>query len=416
MNVVIFIGIVFVTQSMILVEKHIIKQSHSFFNECDDLSFKSKNLYNQGLYNVRQYYFENKKYLGYVENFHVTKTMESYKELPAKVSNQTLKLVDQNFKSFFGLLRTEGSIARIPKYLDKLNGRYIVKYEKQALSSKTFKKFGKIKLSKTNIEINTKITEWESIKEVRIIPRKNNYVIEVVYEKEEKVSNGHLIASIDPGLNNLSTVTFNDGSTPFIINGKPLKSINQYYNKKRSRLKSELETKQKRKKSKRLNELDFKRNNKINDYLHKASRVLVNQLVLNNVNTLVIGKNVNQKQDSNIGKKNNQNFVQVPIFRFLDMVAYKARLEGINVIWQEESYTSKASFLNMDFIPCYGEKDDDVTFSGYRKHRGMYKIKKQKISINADVNGSYNILRKAIPNAFADGIEGFAVNPIKLNV
>jgi len=139
----------------------------------------------------------------------------------------------------------------------------------------------------------------------------------------------------------------------------------------------------------------------------------VNQLVSNNVGQLVIGKNTGQKQDINIGKVNNQNFVQIPTFKFLNMVCYKAKMEGINVIWQEESYTSKASFLNLDFIPKYGE-NNDVVFSGYRQSRGLYKIKNSKIIINADVNGSYNILRKAIPNVFTNGIEGFGVNPLVL--
>lgn len=402
---------------MILVEKHIIKPNHKFFTECDNLAIRSKNLYNQGLYNVRQYYFENKLYLDYVKNYHVTKLCESYKSLPAKVSNQTLKLVDQNFKSFFGLLKTEGCIAKIPKYLDKINGRYLVKYEKQSLGLREFKKTGKLLLSQTNINVQTNLTDWNSIKEVRIVPRMGYYVIEVVYEKIEKTCKGNVICAIDHGLNNLSTITFNNGVQPIIINGRPLKSLNQYYNKKRSKLKSELELKQKKKSSKRLTNLDNKRNNKINDYLHKASRVLVNQLVSNNVGTLVIGKNIGQKQDSNMGKRNNQNFVQAPIFRFLDMLSYKARLEGIKVVWQEESYTSKASFLNLDEIPIFRKGDiTDYKFSGYRVYRGLYKVKKSNKVINADVNGSYNILRKAIPNVFADGIEGFAVNPIKLKV
>jgi IS605 OrfB family transposase len=200
-----------------------------------------------------------------------------------------------------------------------------------------------------------------------------------------------------------------------IFNGKPLKSINQYYNKKRGKLRSELEKKNKLKTSKRLRKLDYKRNNKINDYLHKTSRLLVNQLVSNHVKTLIIGKNIGQNQDINMGKVNNQNFTQIPLFRFLDMVCYKSRLEGIEIIWQEESYTSKASFLNLDIIPIYGESHN-VEFSGYRQNRGLYKVKGEDIVINADINGSYNIMRKAIPNVFTDGIEGFAVNPIKLYV
>lgn len=403
---------------MILSERHIISNNHPFYNECDELAFKSKNLYNQGLYNVRQHYFETKEYLNYVANFHVSKKQESYSQLPAKVSNQTLKLVDQNFKSFFALIKVEGCIAKIPKYLDKEKGRYIVKYEKQAIGLREFKKTGKIKLSQTNISVNTKITDWELIKEVRIVPRQKYYVIEVIYEKKEKKENkSGLIAAIDPGLNNLATITFNDGRTPFIINGKPAKSINQYYNKERARLQSELEIKQKKYKSNGINKLTNKRNNKINDYLHKASRLLVNQLVLNKTETLVIGKNVGQKQDINMSKKNNQNFVDLPIFRFLDMVAYKARLGGIKILWQEESYTSKASFLSLDEIPTYKKGNGlEYEFSGYRAKRGLYKQKGEKRIINADVNGSYNILRKAIPNAFADGIGGLAVVPIKLNV
>jgi len=402
---------------MILVEKHIINKTHSYYNECDELCFKSKNLYNQALYNVRQHYFETKKYLNYVDNYHVTKNQASYSELPAKVSNQTIKLVDQNFKSFFGLIKTHGSIAKIPKYLDKVNGRYIIKYEKQAIGIKEFKKTGKLKLSKTNILINTKIENWNNIKEVRIVPRTYHYVIEVAYEKKEKENFYKKIAAIDPGLNNLATIVFNDGKAPILINGKPLKSINQYYNKEKARLQSELELKQKKYKSNGLTKLTNKRNNKINDYLHKASRLLVNQLVSNKTGILVIGKNIGQKQDTNMNKINNQNFVQVPIFRFLNMVTYKAQLEGINVIFQEESYTSKASFLNLDNIPIYGKKTEtEYKFSGYRKKRGLFKIIGCNKTINADVNGGYNIMRKAIPNVFTDGIEGFAVTPIKFNV
>lgn len=403
---------------MILIEKHIINKKHQFFLECDNLCFKSKNLYNQGLYNVRQFYFENKKYLNYFENYHVTKNQESYSQLPTKVSCQTLKLVDQNFKSFFGLLKTEGCIAKIPKYLEK-DGRYITKFPKQSLGLNEFKKTGKVKLSKTNIKIKTNVIDFKCIKEVRIIPRIDHYIIEVVYEKQEKTgNNSNIIASIDVGLNNLATVCFNNkNNKPFIINGKPLKSINQYYNKKKNIITSKLEKENNIKTSKNLRILTNRRNNKIDDYLHKASRLLVNQLVLNNVNILIIGKNVGQKQDANMGKVNNQNFVGIPIFKFLDKVAYKARLEGINVIWQEESYTSKASFLNLDVIPIYKHNSDiKYHFSGYRYKRGLYKIRGKKIFINADVNGGYNILRKAVPNAFVDGIEGFGVIPILKNV
>jgi len=173
---------------MILSERHIINSNHQFFDECDILCFKSKNLYNQSLYNVRQYFFENKKYLSFVDNFHLSKKTDSYKELPAKVSNQTLKMVDKNFKSFFGSLKNKKLKPRIPKYLDKVDGRYIAIYDCQAIGKKYFKKTNEILLSKTNIKIKTKINDFSLIKEVRIVPRTNHYVIEVIYIKNEKMS------------------------------------------------------------------------------------------------------------------------------------------------------------------------------------------------------------------------------------
>jgi len=394
---------------MILVEKHIIKQNHSFFKECDNLSFLSKNLYNQGLYNVRQHFFETKSYLNYNSNYHITKLQNSYKQLPTKISCQTLKMIDQNFKSFFSLLKNKTIKNKIPSYLKK-NGRYLVKFPKQALSIKEFKKSGKIKLSKTDIIINTKLKDFSKIKEVRIVPRNNFYVIEIVYEKEEKlIKNNGIIASIDHGMNNLSTITFNNGLNPIIMNGKPLKSINQYYNKKLAFLKSKLELKQKRKKSKKIINLTNKRNNKISDYLHKSSKKLVNQLVSNNVSTLIIGKNIGMKQDINLGKKTNQNFVQIPLFKYLNMIEYKSKLEGIKVIFQEESYTSKCSFLDHESIKKH------KSYKGKRLKRGLFESEKGKL-INADVNGSLNIMIKAIPNVFADGIEGVGVHPFKLNI
>lgn len=393
---------------MYLVEKHIIHSNHSFYNECDALCFQSKNIYNQALYNVRQHYFETKEYLNYYSNYKVTKEQECYDYLPTKVFCQTLRMVDKNFKSFFALLKNKSVKNKIPKYLDKINGRFMTIFPKQALGKREFDKTNKIHLSKTNIFINTLITNFNCIKEVRIIPRINHYVIEVVYEIIEKVRqyNGK-VASIDLGLNNLATITYNDGNNPEIINGRPLKSINQYYNKKKTKLQSKL--KGNKKTSKRIQKLTNKRNNKIHDYLHKASRELVNQLVSKNISTLAIGKNANMKQDINIGKVNNQNFVQLPIMKFADIVKYKCELEGINVIFNEESYTSKCSFFDNEEI-CKHEE-----YAGRRIKRGLFKARNGKL-VNADVNGSYNIMKKAIPNALANGIEGLGVNPIVLTI
>lgn len=395
---------------MILVERHIIKQSNQFFKKCDELSFKSKNLYNCCLYSIRQHYFNTKKYLNYNDNYHLIKSIPEYNDLPTKVSCQVIKKVDKNFKSFFGSLKSSKSNKpKLPKYLDK-DGRSLVIYPKQSIELREFKKTGKIKLSKNNIKLTTNIKDFNNIKEVRIIPRNNRYIIEVVYNKttKNKEKTG-IVASIDGGLNNLSTVTFNNGNKPIIINGRPLKSINQYYNKEKSKYKSELELKNKKKTSKRIIKLTNKRNDKVDNYLHRSSRLLVNQLVLNNVDTLVIGKNIGQKQDINLGKRNNQNFTNLPLFKFLEMVKYKAELEGIEVKYNEESYTSKCSFFDNEPV-----KKHDV-YQGKRIKRGLFKTSNGRL-INADVNGSYNIMKKAFLNLFNDGIEGLGVVPVKLNV
>ena len=393
---------------MYLTEKHIIKRTHPFYNECDMLCFQSKNIYNQGLYNVRQHYFNTKTYLNYYGNYNLTKTQECYDYLPKKVFTQTLRHVDMVFKSFFALLKNKSVKNKIPKYLDNVNGRYVAIFTKQAISLKEFKKTGKLRLSQTDICIATKLTDFNSLKEVRIVPRMPHYVIEVVYQVKEKThhDNGKC-AAIDLGLNNLATVAFNDGSKPLIVNGRPLKSINQYYNKKKAQYQSRL--KGNKRTSKRICTLTNKRNNKVTDYLHKASRLLVNQLVSQGITTLVIGKNKNMKQDINIGKVNNQNFVQLPIMRFADLMKYKCELEGIKVLFNEESYTSKCSFLDGEVI-CKHNK-----YMGKRVKRGLF-VSRNGIKINADVNGAYNIMIKVIPNAFADGIEGVGVHPMVLTI
>ena len=399
---------------MNLVERHIINKNHSFYEECDDLSFKSKNIYNRSLYQIRQHYFNTNNYLSFNQLFHEIKKEDCYKDLPRKVSALTLNMVDNNFKSFFKCnqdfknkpWKYKGK-PKIPKYLLKQNGRYLVRYTKQALSKRIFNKQGKIKLSQCNITLNTKITDWNKIKEARIVPKINHYVIEIVYEvecKEQKVNNN--IASVDIGLNNLLTVTFNDFKQPLTFNGRPLKSINQYYNKELSFLKSELKLKQNRNTSKRIKNLTDKREFKVNDYLHKISRSLVNLLVYKNISTLIIGWNERNKQDINIGRINNQNFVQLPIYKLINQIKYKAKLEGITVIIREESYTSKCSFLDNEDVKKH------ETYLGKRKKRGLFVSSDGRL-INADVNGSYNIMKKEFPNVFTDGIEGVAVHPLQ---
>jgi len=382
---------------LLLTEQHIIKTQHPFYKECDELCFKSKNLYNSGLYAVRQHFFNEKQFLNGFSliNKFTKENNVDYKNLPSKVSQQTLKLVEQNFKSFFGALKakkngTNERKIKLPNYLDKIKGRRIVLYTNQTFSIPLLKQ-GLIKLSQTNIQFKT-FVPTKNIQQVRIVPKNGYYVIEVVYKKEVKKlkQDNKRYTSIDLGLNNLATVGSNV-MKPFIINGKPLKSINQYYNKKLAKLKSNL--KENEKSTKKIKRLHFKRNNKIKDYLHKASRCIINQLVSNDINVLVIGHNKEWKQEINIGKVNNQKFVSIPHSRFIDMLKYKASLEGINVIIQEESYTSKCSFLDNEPIQKH------EFYKGTRIKRGLFKSEKHGL-INADVNGALNILRKVVLTAF----------------
>lgn len=395
---------------MRLVERHIIQPRHRFFSEIDRLCWLSKNLYNYANYKVRQSFIFEKKCKPYNDIQKAVQGTEPYQALPAKVSQQVLMVLDRNWKSFLAANQAykehpERFLGRpkLPKYKKKETGRNLLIYTKQALSQPQLKQ-GIIHPSKTEIDLQTTV-ETSKIKQVRIIPRLNHYVIEVIYEAEpvQYELDANSYASIDIGLNNLATLTFNQaGIQPLLINGRPLKSINQYYNKVKGRLRAILPENQS---SRRLKKLCNKREFKINDYLHKASRLVINTLVHHRIGRLILGKNPEWKQKINLGKQTNQNFVQIPHAKLLEMLSYKAKLAGIQVILTEESYTSKASFIDNDPIPVYkaGEKNQ-LTFSGKRVKRGLYRTGSGRL-INADVNGSLNIMRKAVPNALGYGIE-----------
>ena len=370
---------------MILTERHIIKKTNPLYKELDMLCFLSKNLYNSALYTVRQFYFENKKYINWINinNQFIKDKQIDYYALPCKVSQQTLKMVDQNMKSFFNALKAKNSKPRLPKYLDKTKGRFVVTYTNQAISKTELKK-GYIVLSKTNIRIKTKVHD---IQQVRIVPQNNIIVVEILYKADCKsnISDVRKYCGVDFGLNNLMSCGFSD-VRPMLINGKPLKSINWHYNKKKAELQSLLKNKHT---SNRITNLTIKRNNKVNDYLHKSSRLFINYLVSNDITDVVIGYNKEWKQGINIGRVNNQNFVNIPYYKLLNMLTYKCELLGITVHITEESYTSKCSFLDNEEI-C---KHED--YKGKRIKRGLYKSSDGRL-INADVNGALNILKKVI--------------------
>ena len=380
---------------MILTERHIIKRINPLYSELDNLCFLSKNLYNSALYTVRQFYFTNKKYFNWIKvnNQFVSERQQDYYALPCKVSQQTLKMVDQNMKSFFNAIKAKKSKAKLPKYLDKAKGRFVVTYTNQAIGKKALQN-GYIELSKTNIKIKTKVKD---VKQVRIVPQNNFIVVEVLYEVKPKPhdKSKEMYCGIDFGLNNLMTCSFQNDS-PLIINGKPLKSINWHYNKEKSRLQSLLDGRKKT--SKRIQNITLKRNNRINDYLHKITKIFVNYLVSKEINNVVIGYNKEWKQGINLGRVNNQNFVGIPYYKLLNMLTYKCELEGISVIETEESYTSKCSFLDDEDI-CKHEE-----YYGKRLKRGLYKASDGRL-INADVNGALNILKKVIGKFEYDSIK-----------
>ena len=402
---------------MILVEQHIIKHNNPKFKVIDMAAYKSKNLYNATLYAIRQHFFETGEYLPYAKVQHIFQTEKQfdYYQLPTKVSQWTMKMVDQNFNSFFKSLKTfkknpsqYNGRPNIPKYLDKVDGRFELIYTSQAISKKTLDKYGILKLSGLDVELKTKLT-YKEIKQVRIIKGLGYYTVEVLYEVPDvplKEDNGRY-AAIDIGVNNFATVTSNlNGDIPFAISGKEIKSYNHWYNKELAKQKSLLEQRNKAKSSKRLRRVGLKRKNKMNDFMHKSSRYIVNQLVSKGITVLVIGKNKNWKQDINIGKVNNQNFVQIPYNLFIQKIQYKCALCGIKVELVNESHTSKCSFLDNEDIKHHEQ------YIGKRIKRGLFRSKDGKL-INADVNGSYNILRKCKPNAFeVNGVMGVVVHPV----
>ena len=374
---------------MVLVEKHIIKPSHRYYDELDHLCFLSKNLYNSTLYTVRQYYFETKQFLGSrsVNKMFASGNQPDFRALPAKVAKHTQMLVERNFKSFFALLKLKGKgkynkPIKIPRYLKK-TGKQVVHYEKGAIS---FKKQGFIQLSKTNIKIKTRLTK-ESVQFVRLAPRNNYIAIEIGYhvnEPEQKANNN--VLAIDIGVNNIATCVTTDGDK-LLVNGKPLKYINHNYNKAVADAKSKLKTTHNRNSSNYTNQIINKRNNRINDYLHKITTYIVNHAVSKNIGTIVVGYNKEWKQDTNLGKVNNQNFVHIPFYRLINMLEYKCRLKGIKFQTITEAYTSKCSFVDDEEIKKH------QSYSGRRISRELFKTKNGLI-INADINGAYNILKK----------------------
>ena len=383
--------------------KHLSKEEYLSLKE---LSHTAKNLYNQAVYNIRQYYFQENKYLNYQKNNSLLKSSENYKTLNSNMSQQILKEIDGSFKSFFSLLKKKNkgmynAKVKLPSYLPKnsfttlvigfvrLNeDTFVIPY------SNSFKKnHKKISIKIPPILLNKKI------KEIRIIPKFNARFFEVQYtyeveEEQRNLDKNHVLA-IDFGINNLATCVTSKGRS-FIIDGKKLKSINQWFNKENARLQS-IKDKQKygKKPTLRQKYLYSSRNNKVNDYMSKTARKIINYCLENNIGTLVCGYNETFQRNSNIGKANNQTFVNIPFGKLREKLEYLCKLYSLRFVEQEESYTSKSSFFDMDILPKFEvDKSQTYSFSGKRIKRGLYQTSKGYI-FNADVNGALNILRKS---------------------
>ena len=402
-------------QNMQLVEKHQIGRGHKAWTEIDALCFRSKNLYNTALYHVRQHYFTTEHYLSYpkLDRLLQDAHQHDYYSLNTQISQNVLRWLDKNYVSYFEALKVWAVSPELfehkpgpPRYKHKTKGRNLVVYSRQRLHTRPLRN-GIITPHGTSLRITTKV-DPATINQVRIIPKCGHYVVEIVYTVPDvaPLADNGRYAAIDLGVNNLAAVV-SSVHDPVLIKGTPLKSINHYYNRRKSELQSALPPDQKT--SHRLQRLERRRTNKISDHLHKATHALTNHLASLGVTTVIIGKNPNWKQEVNMGKKNNQSFVQIPFCRFIDQLTYKCALRGITVITQEESYTSRCSYLDDEPLEHHEH------YLGRRVKRGLFRSA-SGITLNADVNGAANILRKhAISNGLKPkGIQGVVVSPLSL--
>jgi len=384
--------------------KHLSKEDYITIRE---LCHTAKNLANEAIYNVRQHYFTEGEFLKYEKNYTLLKNSPNYKALNSNMAQQILKEVDGSFQSFFGLLKLvkQGKYAftdcKLPHYLPKdgyttlIIGFVRLKGNQLILPfSNSFKKTHK------SVEITIPpILLDKTIKEIRIIPKANArfFEIQYIYEAEciQRNLNTNNALALDLGINNLVTAVSNSGQS-FIIDGKRLKSINQWFNKENARLQS-IKDKQhfSRKPTNRQKAVARNRNNKVNDYMNKTVRRVIDYCIINNIGTLVVGYNETFQLNSHIGKQNNQNFVNIPYGQLRNKLEYLCKRNDIVFVKQEESYTSKSSFWDRDDLPVYNaDNPKEYPFSGRRLHRGLYKTASGK-TINADVNGALNIMRKS---------------------
>ena len=384
--------------------KYLTKEEYNILRE---LCRIAKNLTNQAIYNVRQHYFQEKQYLRYEANYHEIKNCENYKLLNSNMAQQTLKDVDKMFKSFFALIKLakQGKYnfkhIRMPKYLPKNSYSNLIISQIRIKNNILIVPFSNTFKKKYEAKIQIKVPqvlEDKKIKEIRIIPKFNARFFEIQYtyeiqEENIKLNTNNALA-IDLGVNNLCTCVTNTGKS-FIVDGKKLKSINQFFNKQNAKLQSIKDKQNIKRQTKQQYLISRKRKNRINDYINKTCRHIVNYCLINDIGTLIIGYNQSFQSRANLGRKNNQIFTQLPFGKIREKLEYLCKRYNVNYILQEESYTSKASFFDNDELPIYNaDNPQTYEFSGKRIKRGLYQTK-NNYRFNADCNGALNILRKS---------------------
>lgn len=392
------------------------------------LCWHSARLYNVGLYTIKQQFFETKTYLPYPQNYHYCKTNENYQILPSVIGQQTLKIVDRSFKSFFGLLKAKkkskyGCRISIPKYLSK-DGYFQLTIPKNGFQIKDNKLYVGISrqlkeetgLKNIVLDFPTQINK-DKVQEIRIIPQQKAafFRMEVVYKVEEKdlKLNKENVLSIDVGLSNLATCYDVSNNRAFIYDGRRIKSINYYWNKQNARLQSIKDKQNIKSHTKKQFVLKRKRENRIKDIIRKTAKNILDYCIENDIGTIVIGHNKGWKQEINIGKRNNQNFVQVPFGYLMSMLESKCQEYGLRYIETQESHTSKCSCIDNEEVKHHDK------YVGKRVKRGLFKSK-DGILINADVNGAVNIARKSKVTAIqfntVKQIKGIVAYPKRIKV
>ena len=393
-------------------EQHNIKYGTDFYKFVDEMCFKSKNLYNYANYIIRQEFINNGNWIKYNQLFQLVKESEPYKDIGSNTGQGTLRVLDKNWKAFFKAIKDWKKNPskylgrpKIPKYKDK-DGRFVLSLDSNKVKLKDgyvyfawkpFKPYNN--MFKTNAQ--------ERILQCRFIPRCRKYVMEIVYEIEvpDVSETSDKVAAIDIGVDNFITMVNNIGENPIAVKGGVIKSINQFYNKQKANIQSELKKVNEKDWSNKLQKLTDKRYEMIKYQMHCISKYVVDWCVLYRIDTLIVGHNDEWKQK----KQGMQNFTYIPYELFIQMLAYKCENNGIKFVENEEAYTSGTSFLD----------NEDPVKENYNKerrvHRGLFIADCGK-KINADVNGAYQILKKVIPDAFSKGIEGAGSHPTIINL